>query len=427
MTFEFDNNNFATAGADEGMDTGAFNMPTKISSVTAVTDKAAAKAAKQAAKVTSDAAKQAEKAAKALARAEVKEAKEAAQTAAKAAKAADRAQAKADKEAAKVAVKAAKEHAARTAFAAAAGLLQVGDMLAAQTKSYDEFDTKNTEAKNSKLYKLLADIQAFAENVKAQPNLDDIIKGMRHKLVNEFDIKTQANSPALNIIVRYVTRTNRKNACVYARVLKVAEARNIKSTELEGFIISKNGIQNVHPDLTVKQEQVKVERANKKKLYDSWSRYAISMLANKAYSGDVLGEIKLTEQKNNDRLDGRTRSEFVHLFGYMHEGKLSVVDFAPGVTVEQEFEMLFNYGSFQLHRMRSKLGEDKAFDVFNDKIKHLFEMYNAYLESLGDHRRLTRFGETKNPEHHTIGFNVKLDVLEAVYAQQQTEKAQLAK
>lgn len=426
MPFEFDNNNFATAGADEGMETGAFNMPAKISSVTAVTDKAAAKADKQAAKVASDAAKQAEKDAKAKQRAEAKAAKDAAQAATKAAKSAGRAQAKAYKAAEKAAVKAAKEQAMRDSFAATANLLQAGDVLAAQAKSYDEFDVKNTATKNSKLYQLLADISKFAENVKAQPNVEDIIKGMRHKLSNEFDIKTQANSPVLNIIVRYVTRTNRKNACIYARVLKVAEAKNIKSTELEEFITNKQGIQNVRPDLTEKQELKKAERIKEAKVYDSWSRYAACKLSNKAFTGDVLGEIKLTTAQDTERLCGKTSSDFVHLFGFMHNGKLSVVDFAPAVTVEQEFKMLAEYGYFEMYRMQSKLGEDKAFDVFNDKVKHLFEMFNAYLESHGDKRRLTRFGETINPAHDPIGFCVELSVLEAIYAKQQAAKAKQA-
>lgn len=261
MPFEFDNNNFATAGADEGMDTGAFNMPVKVSSATAVTDKAAAKADKQAAKVASDAAKQAEKDAKAKQRAEAKAAKDAAQAATKAAKAADRAQAKADQAAAKVAAKDERERIRSATFQRVAPLIKVGDALA---KQHDGYVTQYVTNANADLYALLTDIQAFAEKVLASADVDDVIKQMRENLRWDHEIKTQANSPALNIIVRYVTRTNRKNACVYARVIRKAMADGITSAELTKYIVAAKGIDNIREAVAKKDADIEDLKADAK-------------------------------------------------------------------------------------------------------------------------------------------------------------------
>lgn len=401
MTFDLDNNNSATACADEGMYLGAFNVPTKISSVTAATDKEAEKAAKkaerEAKKSAADAVKAAEKAAKATARAEAKAAKEAEDAALKAAKDAEDA----------------------AAWRAAVGVIAEAEVLANEEASFEKLKASNEAVQDGKRYSLLTKIHALGEKVLADPAADKIIKAMRRELDNKYNIKTQANSPALNVITRFVTRTNRKNACVYARVISVAISKGIRSEDLEQFIVDAHGMHKIRPDLTAEKEKKENSAKKQKRMFDSWSRYAMNKLYDKASTGNVLGELTLTVDNKNDIADGRGRAEFVHMFGCYQDGKFVVIDFAPYVSEEQEFEMLSEYAYFEVYRAQSGLGSDKAVEVFNSKVKHLFDMYNAAWEAKGYKHSVNRFGEVVTHGQSQIKqFNTPFAELEDIYAQQ---------
>lgn len=209
-----------------------FDSDVAVDSVTAVTDKEVA----------------------ALARAEAKAKKNAQKEEEKQHKAAVRAQAKANKAAEKEAAKNERELIRVATFQRIAPLLKVGDALA---KQHDGYVTQYVTNANADLYVLLKEIQAFAEQVLASADADAAIDQMREDLRWNHEIKTQANSPALNIIVRYVTRTNRKNACVYARVIRKAMADGITSAGLTEYIIEAKGIDNIREAVAKKDADIK--------------------------------------------------------------------------------------------------------------------------------------------------------------------------
>ncbi len=300
MEYASSYNSYFNLGSQTAPSTDPFVDP----SVTGVTDKDGKQAAKEA---------------KAQQRVEEKAAKAAQKALDKAAKAVDRKAAKEAKAAEKAAWKAAKAAAEVAAHHAASSALSVGDQLAIDAENFSKFEVQSEENKNSKLYQLLTDIHAFVEHVQAQPNVNDIIKAMRHKLSNSFDIKTQANSPALNVIVRYVTRTNRKNACVYARVLSVAQSNNISSADLTDYIRANNGIHNIRKSI----EKKPVDPVNVKKQQSFWD-YAQSYLEAKV--AKPMATFKLGHEHNAYMCDTARGGKFSYFVCDYADGEYKVVD-----------------------------------------------------------------------------------------------------
>jgi hypothetical protein len=299
MAYEFDNNTAdTTTYTSESLDLGNVNVPAKVSSVTAVTDKAAEKAAKKAEREAKKAAADAVKAAE------------------KAAKAEERAEAKAAKEAAKASAKEEREQIRSATFQRVAKYLNIGDALA---KQHDGYITKYVKNADADLYALLTDIHAFAEKVLASDDLDDVIKQMREDLRWDHEIKTQANSPALNIIVRYVTRTNRKNACVYARVIRKAMADGITSAELTVYIVKANGIDNIREAVAKKA----VEVADVKTNAGMWE-YAESYL--KAQVAKPMATFKLGHEHSAYMADTARGGRFNYFVCEFDQGEYKVVD-----------------------------------------------------------------------------------------------------
>ena len=299
MAYEFDNNTTdTTTETGEGLDFGKLGIPTKISTVTAVTDKEAEKAAKKAEREAKKAAADAVKAAD------------------KAAKAEARANAKASKEAAKAAAKEEREQIRSATFQRVAKYLNIGDALA---KQHDGYITKYVKNADADLYALLKDIHAFAEKVLASDALEDVIKQMREDLRWNHEIKTQANSPALNIIVRYVTRTNRKNACVYARVIRKAMADGITSAELTEYIVKANGIDNIREAVSKKAPDIE----DVKTKAGIWE-YAESFL--KAQVAKPMATFKLGYEHSAYMADTARGGRFHYFVCEFDQGEYKVVD-----------------------------------------------------------------------------------------------------
>lgn len=121
-------------------------------------------------------------------------------------------------------------------------VLSKGDFLA--NKQLD-FNDQYVVRANNALYALLSEIMVFGSEILSSPHKSIILKSMRNALQNKHGIKTQSNSPDLLIIVKYIVRTNRKNAHVYARVIDLAIRSKIQPSDLPEFIKSNGGIERI--------------------------------------------------------------------------------------------------------------------------------------------------------------------------------------
>lgn len=95
------------------------------------------------------------------------------------------------------------------------------------------------------LYQMLGDIMRFTVEVNASVEKVALIESIRHELQNQYNIKTQANSSTTAILVKYITRADRKTTHVYARAIDAAIASNIKADEFVQFAEMQGGIEQI--------------------------------------------------------------------------------------------------------------------------------------------------------------------------------------
>ena len=131
-----------------------------------------------------------------------------------------------------------------------------GDVLAQnQADFYENYIVKA----NDVLYRLLSDLMRYSDQILGSDYKLEILSKMRNTLSTKHNIKVQKNTPDLTIIVKYVVRTNRKNAHVYARVLDMAYRQDVMADELEDFIRQNGGIDRI------RESNTNLEAVNKKK------------------------------------------------------------------------------------------------------------------------------------------------------------------
>lgn len=68
---------------------------------------------------------------------------------------------------------------------------------------------------------------------------------MRDRLESEHDVKTQANTPWLTTVLRFILPTDRQTAYTYSKVLQVAHDENLAAQELPNYIKERGGIAKI--------------------------------------------------------------------------------------------------------------------------------------------------------------------------------------
>lgn len=109
---------------------------------------------------------------------------------------------------------------------------------------HDLFNDKYIITGRRKLYELLSKIMGLAEQFEASPDRDDLFFNLRYKL-KEANIKVQENTSDVALLVKYITRADRKTAHVYTRAIETAMACHYKAAELPDLISSKGGIEKL--------------------------------------------------------------------------------------------------------------------------------------------------------------------------------------
>jgi hypothetical protein len=109
---------------------------------------------------------------------------------------------------------------------------------------HDLFNDKYIITGRRKLYELLSKIMELAEQFEASPDRDDLFFNLRYKL-KEANIKVQENTSDVALLVKYITRADRKTAHVYTRAIETAMACHYKAAELPDLISSKGGIEKL--------------------------------------------------------------------------------------------------------------------------------------------------------------------------------------
>lgn len=109
---------------------------------------------------------------------------------------------------------------------------------------HDLFNDKYIITGRRKLYELLSKIMGLAEQFEASLDRDDLFFNLRYKL-KEANIKVQENTSNVALLVKYITRADRKTAHVYTRAIETAMACHYKAVELPQAIASAGGLEKL--------------------------------------------------------------------------------------------------------------------------------------------------------------------------------------
>lgn len=216
-----------------------------------------------------------------------------------------------------------------------------GDEIAAKEEEYQERFVRKASVV---LYALLQEIMAFAEQVMESKHSEKVVEGMRHTLKHSYHINTQKNASPLNHIVRYVTRTSRKNSCVYAKVIEKAMADGVRSEGLIDYIKANEGIEKIRKTIVAakKAESAIEKNQNLEAMahdYQKLAKVGMSYLNHRNSKG--IGSFVLNNKYESHLSDASRETEFKYFACKYANGKYVVIDVVPA-NAELEERLLSN-------------------------------------------------------------------------------------
>lgn len=204
-------------------------------------------------------------------------------------------------------------------------VLAEGDFLA---QKQSDFNDNYIIKANDALYDLLADIMRFSNQVLGSDSKVEILSKMRSALSKKHGIKTQRNSPDLTIIVKYVVRTSRKTAHVYARVLDMAYRQDVMADELADFIRQNGGIDRIRESNTNLEAVAKKKARNEQEL-----NFIRALMREKVTT--PISEFEIPMEWSSEVHDSRGVSEFFYPVCVRELGGFKVVGVVP---MDKDFE-----------------------------------------------------------------------------------------
>ena len=152
------------------------------------------------------------------------------------------------------------------------------------TKMNDQYVETYVVRGTKELYALLGAIYSYALQINESPLRDHILQRMREILQDVYEIKTQANTPWLTTVLRFIIPTDRQTAYNYSKVLQVAQEENLAAAELPNYIKERGGIAKI----TSTKDDAAEKKAVKKHREDKTLMLRKILLANAKGSETVL-------------------------------------------------------------------------------------------------------------------------------------------
>ena len=164
------------------------------------------------------------------------------------------------------------------------------DMILSQAQNLAKMNDQYIETYvvrgTKELYALLGAIYSYALQINESPLREDVLKRMRKQLEDDHDIKTQANTPWMTTVLRFIIPTDRQTAYNYSKVLQVAHDENLAAAELPTYIKERGGIAKI----TATREDAEAAKTVKKHKDDKTQMLRKILLAN-AKGSDTVVEV----------------------------------------------------------------------------------------------------------------------------------------
>jgi hypothetical protein len=110
---------------------------------------------------------------------------------------------------------------------------------------HERFHTNYVIAGRMALYALLGKIYELVLKVESSVDCEFFVDQMRKSLKSKHSIRTQENSSTAAIVVRYVTRADRKTAHVYARAIEAAKASHVPAVGFSEYVDEQGGVEKI--------------------------------------------------------------------------------------------------------------------------------------------------------------------------------------
>ena len=137
-------------------------------------------------------------------------------------------------------------------------------------EEHEQFNSHYIIGGRSALYDLLAKILVLYQQLEASPDKSTLLGLMKHKLNHTYKIRTQANSSNAAVLVRYITRADRKTAHVYARVIESAVSDQISVEQFRVYVQECGGLENIRSLGVDPVTKAKQEESEKSKFDLGW-------------------------------------------------------------------------------------------------------------------------------------------------------------
>ncbi len=112
-------------------------------------------------------------------------------------------------------------------------------------KEHEDFYNGYIVAGRKALYELLGKIYTLSEQLNAATDREDQVNLLRSALASQYNIRTQDNTSDTTVLVRYITRADRKTAHVYSRAIEAARANAIPSSDFVDYVEREGGVERI--------------------------------------------------------------------------------------------------------------------------------------------------------------------------------------
>ncbi len=106
----------------------------------------------------------------------------------------------------------------------------------------EKFELEVVQRGHQSLYELLASIYGLALRIEESAQKEQILDAIRKDLKDNHDTIVKSNSTPINVMVKYVIRTDKPAATRYAKVLTVAREENLSVVDLPAYITRRGGV-----------------------------------------------------------------------------------------------------------------------------------------------------------------------------------------
>ncbi len=162
------------------------------------------------------------------------------------------------------------------------------DMILSQAQNLAKMNDQYVETYvvrgTKELYALLGAIYSYALQINESPLRDHILQRMRERLEEDHDIKTQANTPWMTTVLRFIIPTDRQTSYNYSKVLQVAHDENLAAAELPAYIKERGGIAKI----TATKEEAEAAKSVREHKDAKTQMLRKILLANAKGSGTVV-------------------------------------------------------------------------------------------------------------------------------------------